>query len=49
MLLVLLAFWMASASPDFDFYVKSVEPIFLKPREGAARCYSCHSMEHQTG
>jgi hypothetical protein len=45
MLLVLLAFWMASAPPDFDFYVKRVEPIFLKPREGAARCYNCHSLD----
>jgi hypothetical protein len=33
----------AAASLDFDFFKARVEPIFLKKREGHARCYSCHS------
>lgn len=36
---------MAADPLDFEFFVKRVEPIFLKPREGAARCYDCHSLE----
>lgn len=28
---------------DFEAYRKKVEPIFLKKREGHARCYACHS------
>ena len=29
---------------DFDFFAARVQPIFLKQREGAARCYDCHSL-----
>lgn len=29
-------------SLDFDLYRATVEPIFLKKREGHARCVSCH-------
>jgi hypothetical protein len=32
-----------AASLDFEFFKTRVEPIFLKKREGHARCYSCHS------
>ncbi len=28
---------------DFQAYRTKVEPIFLKKREGRARCYACHS------
>ena len=45
MLLLALALWMAADQLDFQFFVKRVEPIFLKNREGAARCYNCHSLE----
>jgi hypothetical protein len=30
---------------DFQFFVKNVEPIFIKDRQGASRCYNCHSLE----
>jgi hypothetical protein len=30
---------------DFDFYRTKVEPIFLKRREGHARCYTCHAQK----
>jgi YVTN family beta-propeller protein len=33
----------APVSLDFAFYKSNVEPIFLKPRPGHARCYACHS------
>lgn len=36
----------ASASAptlDYEFFKTRVEPIFLKKREGHARCYSCHN------
>jgi hypothetical protein len=45
MLVLMLAFWMAADRLDFQFFVKRVEPIFLKNREGAARCYNCHSLD----
>ena len=45
MLALALALWMAADPLDFDFFVQRVEPIFLKAREGAARCYNCHSLE----
>jgi YVTN family beta-propeller protein len=28
---------------DFGFFKSSVEPVFLRPRPGHARCYGCHS------
>ncbi|HZT33894.1 MAG TPA: hypothetical protein VFA33_28650 [Bryobacteraceae bacterium] len=38
--------WLAFAgAPDFRTFVARVEPIFVKPREGSARCYDCHSRE----
>jgi hypothetical protein len=45
MLTLVLALWMAADPLDFEFFVKRVEPIFLKAREGAARCYNCHSLD----
>jgi hypothetical protein len=33
----------AAQSLDFEFYKTKVEPIFLKKREGLARCVVCHS------
>ena len=33
----------ARAALEFDFFRTRVEPIFLKKREGRARCYVCHS------
>lgn len=45
MLVAVLAFWMAADPLNFEFFVKRVEPIFLKSREGAARCYNCHSLD----
>jgi hypothetical protein len=35
----------AAASLDFEFYRTRVEPIFLKKREGHARCYTCHAQK----
>jgi YVTN family beta-propeller protein len=32
-----------SAALDFETYRSRIEPIFLKQREGGARCYDCHS------
>ncbi|HET6932707.1 MAG TPA: cytochrome D1 domain-containing protein, partial [Candidatus Acidoferrum sp.] len=31
-----------TAGLDFAFFKSSVEPIFLKERDGHARCYGCH-------
>src|SRR5712671_3741084 len=31
-------------SLDFDTYRSSIEPVFLKKRQGDARCYDCHSV-----
>ena len=45
MLPLLLSLWLAADPLDFAFFVKRVEPIFLKPRQGAARCYNCHSLD----
>ncbi|HTM48539.1 MAG TPA: hypothetical protein VL285_07665 [Bryobacteraceae bacterium] len=45
MLVLALALWLAAAPPDFEFFTKRVEPIFLKARQGAARCYDCHSLD----
>ena len=28
---------------DYEFFKTKVQPIFLKKREGHARCYVCHS------
>lgn len=28
---------------DFEFFRTRVQPVFLKKREGLARCYVCHS------
>jgi len=33
----------AEPSLDYEFFKSQVEPIFLKKREGHARCYVCHS------
>ena len=44
MLALALAFWLASDPLDFAFFVERVQPIFIKAREGAARCYNCHSL-----
>ena len=34
----------AAASPlDFEFFRTRIQPIFLAPREGHARCVSCHA------
>ena len=39
--------WPAAAqSLDYDFFKKSVEPIFLEQRAGHARCYACHSQSN---
>ena len=45
MLVLAIALWLTAGPPDFEFFVKRVEPIFLKKREGAARCYNCHSLD----
>ena len=45
MLALALFFWMAADPLDFEFFVKRIEPIFLRAREGQARCYNCHSLE----
>ena len=37
-----LALWLAL---DFRFFVKRIQPVFLKQRAGSARCYNCHSLE----
>lgn len=37
--------FLAVAALDFHFFVHRVQPIFLKKREGAARCYDCHSLK----
>jgi hypothetical protein len=42
---LVLALWLLADPPDFDFFVKRVEPIFLAKREGASRCYNCHSLD----
>jgi YVTN family beta-propeller protein len=36
----------AQPALDFEFFQENVQPIFLKKREGHARCISCHS--HRT-
>ena len=33
----------AAQSLDFEIYKTKVEPVFLKKREGRARCVVCHS------
>jgi hypothetical protein len=33
----------ARPSLSFEFFRDKVEPVFLKKREGHARCYACHS------
>jgi hypothetical protein len=33
----------APAALDFNFFRTRIQPIFLKKREGLARCYVCHS------
>ena len=38
-----VSFGAAPQSLDFDFYRTRVEPIFVKQREGHARCVVCHS------
>ena len=40
-----MAMWMPGDPLDFAFFVKHVEPIFLKTREGSGRCYQCHSLD----
>ena len=40
-----LVLCMAAGPLDFQFFVKHVEPIFVRNREGAARCYNCHSLD----
>src|ERR1051326_760702 len=35
--------YVSAQSLDFDAYRSRVEPIFMKKREGHARCVSCHS------
>jgi hypothetical protein len=42
---VVLALWLAADPLDFPFFVKRIEPIFLKNRQGASRCYNCHSLD----
>ena len=32
----------AESELDFEIYRSQVEPVFLKKREGIARCYQCH-------
>jgi hypothetical protein len=32
----------AESELDFEIYRSQVEPVFLKRREGIARCYQCH-------
>jgi hypothetical protein len=41
----------ASARPtlDYDYFKAKVEPIFLKHREGHARCYTCHEVDKHGG
>jgi YVTN family beta-propeller protein len=34
----------AQSSLDFATYRSRIEPIFLKQRQGGARCYDCHSV-----
>ena len=33
-----------SPSLDFNTYRSSIEPVFLKKRQGNVRCYDCHSV-----
>ena len=33
----------ARPSLSYEFFKDKVEPVFLKKREGHARCYACHS------
>src|SRR5258708_27375374 len=33
-----------SPSLDFNTYRSSIEPVFLKKRQGSVRCYDCHSV-----
>ena len=33
------------AKPDFRYFVRRVEPVFLRQRTGSGRCYDCHSLE----
>ena len=42
-LAVIAASFAAAQSLDFTVYRTKVEPIFLKKREGHARCVVCHS------
>ncbi len=32
----------AESELDFEIYRNQVEPVYLKKREGIARCYQCH-------
>ena len=33
----------AESELDFEVFKSQVEPVFLKKREGVARCYQCHA------
>ena len=39
----IMAVALQALSLDYDVYKTRVEPIFLKKREGHARCVACHS------
>jgi hypothetical protein len=49
---MILAQWVGTAKGtettstglDFQTYRSTIEPVFLKTREGGARCYNCHSV-----
>src|SRR5215472_8585756 len=36
-----------AVSLDFEFFKARVEPVFLKPRPGRARCYGCHTLPNR--
>lgn len=41
--LLVLAFLQQAPTLDFEVFRARIQPIFLKKREGHARCFVCHS------
>jgi hypothetical protein len=44
-LAMLLGSCAAAQTPDFAYFVRRVQPIFVRTRSGGGRCYDCHSLE----
>ena len=42
---LLAAMGLAADAPDFSFFLKRVEPIFVRQRSDGGRCYDCHSLD----